>query len=167
LSNSYPSVKKAEKYKIRPVYFWRPWYPPSTFSKLLYNFDKVFNEKYIEKLFNDLESEFTEYFDCDYLLFTPSGSAAIFLVSEIVLKQKDILLPSLVCDVVPYAIKQSGNSLNFLEINPATYNIDENDILKKISSKPGAILTVHQFGFPCQMDVITDIAEDYGGFRIT
>lgn len=69
-------------------------------------------------------------------------------------------MPSLVCDVVPFAVQQSGNSMNFIDVDPLTYNIDENAILNTISSRTGAILAVHQFGFPCHMNAITDIAED-------
>jgi dTDP-4-amino-4,6-dideoxygalactose transaminase len=156
-----PILFKNTKYPNRcPVYFWRPWYPSSTFFELLYKFDKLFDQDYIKKTIRELEFTLKEYFRCDYVIFTPSGSASIFLVCKTILNKNEVLLPSLVCDVVPHTIQQSGNPMNFLEVNSSTYNIDENDILNKITSKTGAILAVHQFGFPCQMDTISDIVKD-------
>ncbi len=50
----------------------------------------------------------------------------------------------------------------FADINPSTYNIDPEDIRRKITKKTKAIIPVHYTGQPCDMDEIRKIAEEYG-----
>lgn len=49
----------------------------------------------------------------------------------------------------------------FADIDPITYNIDPEDIKKKITSKTKAIVVVHYTGQPCDMDAIHTIAKEY------
>lgn len=49
----------------------------------------------------------------------------------------------------------------FADINPVTYNIDPDEIEKKITSKTKAIIPVHYTGAPCEMDRIMDLANKY------
>jgi len=49
----------------------------------------------------------------------------------------------------------------FADINPATFNIDCNQIAGKITKKTKAIIPVHLFGQPADMDPIIKIAEKF------
>ncbi len=49
----------------------------------------------------------------------------------------------------------------FSDIDPVTYNIDPNDIRKKITSRTKAVIPVHFTGQPCDMDTILKIAEEH------
>ncbi len=50
----------------------------------------------------------------------------------------------------------------FVDIDPNTYNIDSQRIREKITERTRAILPVHLFGHPAEMDEIVKIAEEYG-----
>lgn len=54
-----------------------------------------------------------------------------------------------------------GGTPVFADINPHTYNIDPEDIRKKITDRTKAIIPVHLAGQPCDMDEIHKIAEEY------
>ena len=54
----------------------------------------------------------------------------------------------------------------FVDIDPDTFNIDVNEIESKITPKTKAILPVHLYGQPCNMDVIMDIAKRHNLFVI-
>ena len=47
----------------------------------------------------------------------------------------------------------------FADVNPKTYNIDPEDIERKITEKTKAIIPVHLAGQPCDMDAIHEIAK--------
>ncbi len=49
----------------------------------------------------------------------------------------------------------------FADIKPDTYNIDPEDIRRKITNKTKAIVAVHFTGQPCEMDEIRKIANEY------
>jgi len=46
-----------------------------------------------------------------------------------------------------------------VDINPETYNIDPDKIKEKITKKTKAIIPVHLYGQPCEIDEIMDIAK--------
>jgi perosamine synthetase len=50
----------------------------------------------------------------------------------------------------------------FVDIDPATYNLDVRQIDAKISPRTRAIIAVHIGGLPCDMDEILDIAQRHG-----
>jgi dTDP-4-amino-4,6-dideoxygalactose transaminase len=49
----------------------------------------------------------------------------------------------------------------FVDIDPRTYNIDANQIESKITAKTRAIIPVHLFGQPAEMDTILKLSEKY------
>ena len=50
----------------------------------------------------------------------------------------------------------------FVDIDPLTGNIDPDKIEKAISPKTTAIMPVHVYGNPCDMERVQDIADKYG-----
>ncbi len=57
------------------------------------------------------------------------------------------------------AIGIVGATPVFVDINPDTFNMDANLIEEKITPKTKAILPVHLYGQPCDMDKIMEIAK--------
>lgn len=54
-----------------------------------------------------------------------------------------------------------GGTPVFADVDPYTYNIDPEDIRKKITDKTKAIIAVHLAGQPCDMDEIHSIAQEH------
>ena len=50
----------------------------------------------------------------------------------------------------------------FADIDPRSFNIDPSDVVEKITAKTRAIIPVHLFGQPAEMDALKEIAEDNG-----
>jgi dTDP-4-amino-4,6-dideoxygalactose transaminase len=59
------------------------------------------------------------------------------------------------------AITMTGAKVVFVDINPQTYNIDVNKIEEKITSNTKAIIPVHLYGQPADMDPILDLARKH------
>lgn len=55
-----------------------------------------------------------------------------------------------------------GGTPVFADVDPKTYNIDPEDIRRKITDRTKAIIAVHLAGQPCDMDAIHSIAREYG-----
>ena len=55
-----------------------------------------------------------------------------------------------------------GGTPVFADVDPKTYNIDPEDIQRKITDRTKAIIAVHLAGQPCDMDAIHSIAHEYG-----
>ena len=55
-----------------------------------------------------------------------------------------------------------GGTPVFADVDPKIYNIDPEDIRRKITDKTKAIIAVHLAGQPCDMDAIHSIAREHG-----
>ena len=55
-----------------------------------------------------------------------------------------------------------GGTPVFADVDPKTYNIDSEDIRRKITDRTKAIIAVHLAGQPCDMDAIHSLAREYG-----
>ena len=61
-----------------------------------------------------------------------------------------------------HALWWNGIKPVFVDIDPKTGNLDPNKVEAAITPRTTAILPVHVYGYPCDVDVIQDIADKYG-----
>ena len=114
------------------------------------------------RFIEEFEKKFAEYCQCQFGVTTTNGTTAIHLA----LKSLDIgpgdeiLVPSFTMAGSVYPIVQCGASPVFVDSEMETYNISFSDILKKLSSKTKAILVVHIYGHPVDMDPIMELAKE-------
>ncbi len=59
-------------------------------------------------------------------------------------------------------IRQCGATPAFVDIDPATYNLDPDLIVSAVTARTKAVLCVHQIGFPCDLARILPIARAHG-----
>jgi dTDP-4-amino-4,6-dideoxygalactose transaminase len=103
---------------------------------------------------------------------TSSGTAALHLalLSLGVGPGDEVLLPSYVCSAPLHAAYHSGATPVLVDVEPTTGNMDPDDLKKRLTSKSKAIIAVHLFGLPSDIDeilalglpVIEDCAQSLG-----
>lgn len=109
------------------------------------------------------EEEFAAYCGSKYCVGLASGLDALFL-SLIALdlpKGSEILVPSNTYIATITSIVNAGLKPVLVEPSIETYNIDPTLIESKINNKTKAIMVVHLYGRPCEMDKIMEIAQKY------
>lgn len=110
----------------------------------------------------ELSNLICEKLGVHYALPTGSGTAALELACAVLLKKGDeVVLPSFTFSSCANAIILSGAKPVFCDVTIDTYNIDPEDIKRKITKKTKAIMVVHYAGFACEMDKILEIAEKH------
>ncbi|WP_440616737.1 DegT/DnrJ/EryC1/StrS family aminotransferase [Cysteiniphilum sp. 6C5] len=116
---------------------------------------------------NELESfeaEFANYCTTKYSVGLGNGLEAL----ELLLRAYDIgaddevIVPSNTYIATWLAVSYVGAKVVPVEPDIRTYNIDPRLIEEKITSKTKAIIPVHLYGQPCDMDAIMEIANKYG-----
>ena len=109
------------------------------------------------------EENFANYCDANFCVGVGSGTDAIYIALRAlgIGDGDEVLTAANSFIATSEAIKMSGAKVVFIDIDPATYNIDTNSIESKITDKTRAIIPVHLFGQPADMDPILDIAERY------
>ena len=73
----------------------------------------------------------------------------------------EVILPAFTWVATANVVVQCGATPVFADVDPVTYNIDPQDILKRITTHTKAVMPVHLFGLCSEMDVIQDILPDH------
>jgi len=114
------------------------------------------------------ESEFSRYCDCEYGVATTSGTTAIHLaLLALSIKAGDEVLVSTLTNMATFfAVIYQGAVPVPIDIDPETWNLNPALLEQKITSKTKAILVVHLFGHPVDMDPVLELARKYGLYVI-
>ena len=109
------------------------------------------------------EQEFASYCGCSYGIGVGSGTEALHLALLACGIQKGDEVITVANTAVPTisAIRSAKAIPVFADIEKDSYNIDAEKIEEKITEKTRAILPVHLYGNPCEMDRILNIAKKY------
>tara|TARA_B000000475_G_C16003121_1_gene449688 strand:+ start:2229 stop:3332 length:1104 start_codon:yes stop_codon:yes gene_type:complete len=125
--------------------------------------DTLSNSSYIGgKALDEFQANFSEYQETNHCIGVGNGTDAL----EIALESLDLPIPSEV--IVPALtfissaemVSRTGHRVVFCDINPETYTIDIDDLKKKINHRTKAIVAVHLYGHPCEMDEILELARE-------
>jgi len=107
----------------------------------------------------EFEDLFKSYIKTNYAVSFNSCASAL-LTAILVLRLKgEIILPGFTFVASANAVVLAGCKPVFADINPDTFNIDPEDIERKITKKTVAIMPVHYAGQICEMDKIVKIAK--------
>src|SRR6056297_1324209 len=111
----------------------------------------------------EFEKKFAEYIGTKYAISTQSGTAAIHLaLIELGIGPGDeVIVPVTTFIATVNPIVYVGATPVFVDIDVSTWNIDPKVIRKVITDKTKAIIPVHLYGNPCDMDAIMAISEEY------
>lgn len=133
-------------------------------------FNRVFDASwYIEgKEDSAFEAAFADYCNTKYCIGVGNGLDALMLALKALgIKAGDeVIVPSNTYIATALAVTYLGAKVVFVEPDIRTYNIDPEKIEEKISSRTRAIMPVHLYGMPCDMDPIMEIAKKHGLFVV-
>ncbi len=116
----------------------------------------------------ELERALAEYCGAKYAIGCASGSDALLLalMALDVGPGDEVVLPSFTFFATAGAVARLGAKPVFADILPDTFNVDPEDVARKITSSTKAIMPVHLFGQCVDMESLSAIAEEAGGIPI-
>lgn len=133
-------------------------------------FERVYTASwYIEgKEDENFEKKFAEFCHTQYCIGVGNGLDALMLALKAlgVGKGDEVIVPSNTYIATALAVTYVGATPIFVEPDIRTYNIDPTKIEEKITMKTKAIMPVHLYGQPCDMDPIMAIAQKYNLFVV-
>jgi perosamine synthetase len=120
------------------------------------------------KYLSQFEMKFTEYNKIKFATAVSNGTVALHLamVALGIGKNDEVIVPSLTYIASVNTITYTGATPVFADSDGSTWQINPEDIRRKITPKTKAIMVVHLYGHPCDMDAITTIAKENGLFII-
>jgi len=109
------------------------------------------------------ENKFSKFCMAKYGIATSSGTSALHAALAVcgVSKGDNVITTPLSCIASSNPILLQGALPIFIDTDKRTFNIDVDLIKSKITNKTKAILVVHLFGHPVDMDPLMELAEKY------
>jgi len=120
------------------------------------------NHQFINgKPVEDFEKKFAKYLNVKYCLGVASGSDALEIAvrSLNLERNSEIIIPVNSYIAVAEAIINAGYKPIFCDCNINDFNLSANDLEQKITKKTKAIIVVHLYGAPADLDKIIKIAK--------
>jgi perosamine synthetase len=110
-----------------------------------------------------LEQSVCEYLNVKYALATHCCTQALHLATCSLDLQKgdEVIVTDHSWVATAYSVTYTGATCVFVDIDPQTLCIDPKAIEKAITPQTKAIMLVHNFGLPADMDAITNIAKTH------
>lgn len=146
-----------------PIYITKPFLPP--FEEFTESLKRIWGSKILTNygpIYNELLDGLKQYLRVENLsLFVNGHQALENAVSTLQLSGEAITTPFTFASTT-HAIVRSGLEPVFCDISKDNYNIDETKIEELITEKTTAIIPVHVYGTPCNVEVIDNIAKRYG-----
>ena len=113
------------------------------------------------KYSNKLEIEVANILDVKNTLSFPNATTSLLLSLKALELTGEVILPSFTFSATGHAVVWNGLKPVFADIDLKTFNIDPDDVERKITDKTSAILAVHIFGNPCDISRLEAIAKKH------
>ena len=111
----------------------------------------------------EFEKALAEYTGAKYAVAVSNGTAALHIacLAAGIQEGDEVITTPLTFAASSNCVLYCGGKTVFADVDPRTYNIDPEDVRRKITDRTKAIIPVHLSGQPCNMDAIHKIAEEY------
>lgn len=112
----------------------------------------------------EFEQTVADYVGAKYAVAISNGTSALHAACFAAgIEQGDeVITTPLTFAASANCVLYCGGTPVFADVDPKTYNIDPEDIQRKITDRTKAIIAVHLAGQPCDMDAIHSIAREHG-----
>ena len=111
----------------------------------------------------EFQKEFAQYCESKYAVATSSGTTALHaaLKAADIGKNDEVITTPFTFAATSNSVLYSDAKPVYADIDPKTFNLDPSKIEEKITDKTKAILPVHLYGQPADMNPILEIAQEH------
>jgi len=151
-----------EKSKQNDIFVTQPLLPP--LEEFIPYLEKIWKNKVLTNggpLHQELEQALCEYLGVEHIALFTNGTIALVTALQALRVTGEVI-------TTPYSFVATANSLLwngikpiFVDVDPDTLNMDPSKIEAAITPQTTAIMPVHCYGYPCDVDAIQKIADNY------
>lgn len=147
----------------KPITVTQPDLPP--LDEFIPYLEQIWESKWLTNngpFHVQLEEALSKYLGVDHLALFANGTLALITALQTLRISGEVI-------TTPYSFVATSHSLLwndiqpvFVDIDPATMNLDPRRIEAAITPRTTAIMPVHCYGYPCDVDGIQRLADTYG-----
>ena len=113
-------------------------------------------------LVQELEQRLVELTGARHAVAMCNATIGLDILSRAIGLSGEVILPSFTFVATPHALQWQGIRPVFCDVDPRTHDIDPARIEELITPRTTAILGVHVWGTPCDVDALSEIARRRG-----
>jgi len=148
-----------------------PVYQPSLGEQEKKNVMECLDSNWISsigKFVKEFEQSFAAYHEVQHALSVCNGTSALHLAMLTlgIGPGDEVIVPTFTYVASVNAITYVGGKPVFVDCDPVTWQMDVDETAKKINAKTKAILAVHVYGHPCNLEKLRELADQHHLFLI-
>jgi dTDP-4-amino-4,6-dideoxygalactose transaminase len=146
----------------KPIYVTQPHLPP--LEDFLPYLEEIWDSKVLTNkgpFHQRLEQALCDYLGVEHLALFTNGTLALVTALQALRIAGEVITTPYSFVATAHSLLWNGIKPVFVDIDPNTLNIDPSKIESAITPQTTAILPVHCYGNPCDVDAIQEIADNY------
>lgn len=147
----------------RPITVTSPLLPP--LEEFIPYLEQIWQSKWITnngRFHQELEQALCDYLGVEYISLFTNGTLPLITALQALRIQGEVITTPYSFVATTHSIWWNGIRPVFVDVDPRTGNIDPDRIEAAITPRTTAIMPVHVYGTPCEVDRIEAIAQKYG-----
>ncbi|EKM5063701.1 DegT/DnrJ/EryC1/StrS family aminotransferase [Cronobacter turicensis] len=148
---------------MQNIFVTSPLLPP--LEEFIPYLEQIWENKYLTNggpFHQELETRLAEYLGVEHLCLFSNGTLALLTALQALRITGEVITTPYSFVATSHSLLWNGLTPVFADIDPVTCNIDPNKIEQLITPATSAILPVHCYGLPCDVDKIQSIADAWG-----
>ncbi|MDO9053979.1 MAG: dTDP-4-amino-4,6-dideoxy-D-glucose aminotransferase VioA [Gallionella sp.] len=144
------------------TYVTQPYLPP--LEEFLPFLEKIWGNKVLTNggpFHQQLEEALCEYLGVEYISLFTNGTIALVTALQALRVTGEVITTPYSFVATSHSLLWNGIKPVFVDIDPNTLNLDPEKIEAAITPQTTAIMPVHCYGHPCDVDAIQKIADNY------
>lgn len=146
----------------RPIYVTQPFLPP--LAEFMPYLEKIWNSKVLTNggpFHQRLEKALCEYLGVDHIALFSNGTLALVTALQALRVTGEVITTPYSFVATAHSLLWNGIKPVFVDIDPETLNLDPAKIEAAITPNTTAIMPVHCYGHPCDVEAIQKVADNY------
>jgi len=147
----------------KPIYVTQPYLPP--LEEFFPYLEKIWESKFLTNngpFHQQLEKALCDYLGVEHLALFTNGTIALVTALQALRITGEVITTPYSFVATAHSLLWNGIKPVFVDIDPNTLNLDPAKIEAAITPQTTAIMPVHCYGHPCNVEGIQKIADNYG-----
>ncbi len=147
----------------KPIYVTRPALPP--LQEFIPYLERIWDSKILTNegpFHHELEAALCDYLGVKHISLFTNGTIALITALQSLGIRGEVITTPFSFVATSHSLVWNGIEPVFVDIHPVSLNLDPAKIEAAITPRTSAIMPVHCYGTPCDVDAIEDIARRHG-----
>jgi dTDP-4-amino-4,6-dideoxygalactose transaminase len=146
----------------KPIYVTQPHLPE--LAEFIPYLEQIWQNKVLTNggpFHQQLEEELCRYLGVEYISLFSNGTLALLTALQALRVTGEVITTPYSFVATSHSLLWNGIKPVFVDIDPETLNLDPNKIEAAITPQTTAIMPVHCYGQPCDVEAIQRVADNY------